>query len=112
MIRRRKIKYQKQVVGKTKQSMQSDPDELPFLVLRNAPNQNNALYFKQRLSKGNPQLGAVITVTLLRLSNQQTYLSSMVNFMGKYMEPFEIIINAIVTTKGGSLIKPLVVMNG
>jgi hypothetical protein len=45
----------------------------------------------------NTMLGAA--TTLLRLSTQQTYLSSMVNFMGKYMEPFEIIINSIVTTK-------------
>ena len=53
-----------------------------------------------------------VASTLLRLSTQQTYLSSMVNFVGKYMEPFEIIINSIITTKGCLLIKPLVVTNG
>jgi hypothetical protein len=50
--------------------------------------------------------------TLLCLSAQQTYLPSMINFMGKYMKPFEIIINTIVTAKGCLLIKPFIVTAG
>jgi hypothetical protein len=51
---------------------------------------NAALFTSEAESR---LLGA--DTTLLRLSTQQTYLSSMVNFMGKYMEPFEIIINLL-----------------